>query len=138
MNRIVLGFGLGAGLAGWLALHVIAGKTAEERRLRDRIANHQACVQAVDTARWRIAEACPAPVQRLHAEGLTLRTERDQVRAELAEVLAARAAAIARAEARALDTEQRKTRAETRLDRQPESGAGLRRCDAECLRGLGG
>lgn len=82
--------------------------------------------------------SCPTSVKTLSAERDAALGERDASNAVIAQLRTEQAAAIVRAETRGFNQAQRIQSAQTQLAAAPRNDAGLGRCDAECLRGLGG
>ena len=87
---------------------------------------------------FSIDAACSAPVKQVVAERDARSRERNGLQTTLNELRRGQAAAIASAEARGRTQTQRTDRAEQDLADAPRTAAGLGRCDADCLRRLGG
>lgn len=87
---------------------------------------------------FSIDAACSVPVKTMVAERDARTRERDGLQTALNDTRRGQAAAIASAEARGRTQTQRTDRVQADLSAAPRSDAGLGRCDAECLRRLGG
>lgn len=91
-----------------------------------------------DAGLYAVRASCGENAKRQGAELTAARAELSDTRRQLSEERAGRAAAVSRAEARSTAQEQRRASQDETIRNQPRAPDGRIRCDAECLRRLGG
>lgn len=87
---------------------------------------------------FAVRNSCSAGVKRLHAQREAATNNLADVQSQLDTVRADSLSAIARAEARATNQNERKRRADNAIKAAPVDRDGLNVCDADCLRGIAG
>jgi hypothetical protein len=88
--------------------------------------------------RFAMAQSCGAGVKRLVAQGDASAADLADARRDLAAARTELTTAVARAEARALRTNERERHGRTVIQAAPRDAGGTIRCNAECLRRLAG
>ncbi|MEQ1499160.1 MAG: hypothetical protein ABL914_10900 [Novosphingobium sp.] len=116
-------------------LSQVASEIREARKAR--LCERSMLPSLLPENRFAMQQSCGAGVKRLVAVADGAVAERGSLSAQLSDARAASAAAVIRAEVRAIRQEQRTDHGKQAIQAAPRNAAGSVRCDAECLRRLG-